>query len=223
LALASLVLFAEPIACSKLTSLSQVYTFDVRGADAPPKMAYLCHRPLLRALESAALKDEVQGPFPCAWHQLPLDPASLALRSKANKCAVSVFVTAGAAPWRVPAQRGTAHACRSAIWQATACQESTGTCHGVATGGADVLCRCVFDSKWHEALDLYNQLLERAPWFSQGYAARAICLLNRGWRGDAWAALRDADTCTALSPEWPKAYETRVRCLRRLGQVRQQR
>jgi hypothetical protein len=82
-------LFAEPIACDDTALALQVYTFDVRGADAPPKMAYLCHRPLRRALISAALKDEVQGPFPCAWHLLPLDPASLALRSKANKCDLS--------------------------------------------------------------------------------------------------------------------------------------
>jgi hypothetical protein len=109
-------LFAEPIACDDTALTLQVYTFDVRGADAPPKMAYLCHRPLRRALVSAALKDEVQGPFPCAWHLLPLDPASLALRSKANKCDLlcqraCVLVAASAASRRDLAQRGLAGAC----------------------------------------------------------------------------------------------------------------
>jgi tetratricopeptide (TPR) repeat protein len=78
----------------------------------------------------------------------------------------------------------------------------------------------VFNSGWNAALELYDKLLAAEPWLAQGYVYRAIILLKRGWRGDALAALRDADTCVALSPRWPKAYETRVRCLKELGQVR---
>jgi hypothetical protein len=78
----------------------------------------------------------------------------------------------------------------------------------------------IFNSAWHAALAQYDKLLAAEPWLAQGYAYRAIILLKRGWRGDALAALRDADTCVAFSPGWPKAYETRVRCLKDLGQVR---
>lgn len=78
---------------------------------------------------------------------------------------------------------------------------------------------CVFSNDWHGALELYDRLLAAEPWLPQGYVYRAIILLNRGWRGDALCALRDADTCIALSPNWPKAYETRIRCLKDLDQV----
>lgn len=78
----------------------------------------------------------------------------------------------------------------------------------------------VMEDRWDDALALYGRLLERVPWLAQTWAARAIVLLRRGWKGDALCALRDADTCAALSPHWPKAYETRIRCLRSLGQVR---
>jgi hypothetical protein len=77
----------------------------------------------------------------------------------------------------------------------------------------------VLQDRWDEALKLYSQLILRVPWLAHSWAARAIVLLHRGWRGDAVWALRDADTCVALSPRWHKAYETRVRCLKVLGQV----
>eukprot|EP00892_Ulva_mutabilis_P012900 jgi/Ulvmu1/9983/UM059_0032.1 len=77
----------------------------------------------------------------------------------------------------------------------------------------------VMEDRWDDALVLYGQLLGRVPWLAQTWAARAIVLLRRGWKGDALFALRDADTCAALSPNWPKAYETRIRCLRSLGQI----
>lgn len=77
----------------------------------------------------------------------------------------------------------------------------------------------VMEDRWDDALALYGRLLKRVPWLAQTWAARAIVLLRRGWKGDALCALRDADTCAALSPHWPKAYETRIRCLRSLGQV----
>jgi hypothetical protein len=78
---------------------------------------------------------------------------------------------------------------------------------------------CVLNSNWDGAVELYDKLLAAEPWLPQGYIYRAIILLNRGWRGDALCALRDADTCVALSPNWPKAYETRIRCLKDLDQV----
>ena len=78
---------------------------------------------------------------------------------------------------------------------------------------------CVFNDDWTGALNLYNELLQVEPWLPQGYVHRAIILLRRGWRGDALCALRDADTCVALCPNWAMAYETRVRCLKDLGQV----
>jgi hypothetical protein len=77
----------------------------------------------------------------------------------------------------------------------------------------------LLNSKWHSALLVCDELLKREPWFVKMYMYRAIILLKRAWRGDAAVALRDADTCVALSPEWPKAYELRVRCLKELGQV----
>lgn len=64
----------------------QVYTYDVRGAEAPPVMTYMAHRPLQRALLAAARKEAREGALPCAWHQSPLDADGLALRSQANKC-----------------------------------------------------------------------------------------------------------------------------------------
>ena len=82
---------------------------------------------------------------------------------------------------------------------------------------------CTFNDDFSGALRRYNDLLEAEPWFSQGYVHRAITLLQRGWRGDALCALRDAETSIALSPTWAKAYETRVRCLKDLGQVRPRR
>lgn len=127
-------------------------------------MRYSCCRPHARALEAMAAKDETDGPYACAWHDVPLlSAASRALRSGMNE-------------------------------------------H-------------LLNSQWHQALTVCNELLRREPWFAPTYVHRAIILLKRGWRGDAAAALRDADTCIALSPGWPKAYETRVRCLKELGQV----
>lgn len=79
--------------------------------------------------------------------------------------------------------------------------------------------QAVMEDRWDDALALYHRLQRRVPWLAQTWAARAIVLLRRGWKGDALWALRDADTCAALSPHWPKAYETRIRCLRSLGQV----
>lgn len=146
----------------------QAYTFDVRAADAPPRVGFHCYRPSGRALAAAAAKDDRDGPQQQPWQAAALtDAGSLALRREANE-------------------------------------------H-------------VFNSGWHAALDLYGRLLEREPWYAPGYVYRAILLLKRGWRGDATAALRDADTCVALSPNWPKALETRVRCLKDLHQVRHKR
>ena len=99
-------------------------------------------------------------------------------------------------------------------WQATALTDSTSLALRREAN------EHVFNSGWHAALDLYGRLLEREPWYAPGYVYRAILLLKRGWRGDATAALRDADTCVALSPTWPKAFETRVRCLKDLHQAR---
>ena len=81
------------------------------------------------------------------------------------------------------------------------------------------MCVQVFNSAWHAALAQYDKLLAAEPWLATGHVYRAIILLKRGWRGDARAALQDADTSIALSPSWSKAYETRVRCLKDLGQV----
>ena len=47
--------------------------------------------------------------------------------------------------------------------------------------------------QYYQAVQLYTQALCAAPWAAVLYTNRCLALLQRGWEGDAAAALRDAE------------------------------
>eukprot|EP00887_Chlorella_sp_A99_P002411 scaffold10.g2411.t1 len=74
----------------------------------------------------------------------------------------------------------------------------------------------LFNKQAQQAVEAYSEALRAAPWAGLLYTNRCLALLQRGWEGDATAALADAEVAAALDPRNPKAYFRRARQPERL-------
>jgi WD and tetratricopeptide repeat-containing protein 1 len=81
-----------------------------------------------------------------------------------------------------------------------------------AEGDAAVLQRRFFDAVQH-----FTEALYLAPTCAALYSSRAGALLRRGWRGDAFAALRDCEASLALDPGSRRALLRRAQALHACG------
>ncbi|KAK0087173.1 hypothetical protein PV325_001625 [Microctonus aethiopoides] len=68
-----------------------------------------------------------------------------------------------------------------------------------------------------QAINFYNEAINKCPHVAVLYANRAAALMKRRWDGDIYSALRDCQTTLVLNPENVKAHFRLARCLHDLN------